>query len=228
MGWGAFVSDVDEAKEKARAYQRAWYQKNRATKDAKTKVWREANLDRARQIGRESMRRSAASKAIAEGREPGRIGRPKQFSEAEKRAKRKAKTEVYNAAHLIETREKAKLRERAKRAGTFVSQALPRLTDEGRRLAEVTWSAKRRARIRAVGGKFTREDVTRLFAMQRGCCAICQRSLDSDGYHIDHIIPISRGGTNDPINIQLTHPVCNLKKGASLPDDVSRLGQKET
>lgn len=34
---------------------------------------------------------------------------------------------------------------------------------------------------------------------------------------VDHLIPWSRGGTNDPDNLQLLHRVCNARKGARLP-----------
>lgn len=34
---------------------------------------------------------------------------------------------------------------------------------------------------------------------------------------VDHIIPWSRGGTNDPQNLQLVHRVCNAQKGVRMP-----------
>jgi len=39
------------------------------------------------------------------------------------------------------------------------------------------------------------------------------------GYDIDHVIPISRGGTNDPSNLVLSCPHCNDRKGAKLPSE---------
>ena len=39
----------------------------------------------------------------------------------------------------------------------------------------------------------------------------------SDDYHIDHIIPISKGGSEwDLDNLELSCPTCNLKKGAKM------------
>ena len=43
-------------------------------------------------------------------------------------------------------------------------------------------------------------------------CGICHGHIDSD-YHLDHIIPISRGGEHSEKNIQLAHPHCNMSKG---------------
>ena len=183
-------------------------------------AWRVKNLERSREIVRESEKRRAAARAIAEGREPGKVGPPRRFTPEEKRAKRKAKTEAYNAANLDEVREKARIREAAKRAGTFVSKALPRLTEEEKRLTEVAWAATRRVRTRANGGKFTRADITWLATAQSGTCLFCGDPLGDEVPHIDHWVPISRGGSNDPDNLALLHQSCNGRKGAKMPADL--------
>jgi 5-methylcytosine-specific restriction endonuclease McrA len=50
---------------------------------------------------------------------------------------------------------------------------------------------------------------------QMRCACGCGRSLWA-GFHVDHIVPLARGGTNGPENLQLLAPVCNLRKGAKL------------
>jgi len=65
---------------------------------------------------------------------------------------------------------------------------------------------------RAVGG-FSNADVIDKFNSQDWLCVCCGLSL-LYGYHIDHIIPVSRGGSNWPDNIQLLCSTCNLKKNA--------------
>jgi 5-methylcytosine-specific restriction endonuclease McrA len=192
----------------------------RAKRRVRYKAWRAANLEKAREIGRESMRRVAAAKAVAEGREPGKHGRPKTLTPEQIRAKRRAKTERWNAAHIEIVREKARIREQQKRDGAFVSRAKRRLTDEERRLVNVAMAANRRARLRSAGGRYTKDDIIRLMGEQGGNCALCGLPFGDDGYHIDHFIPLARGGTNDPSNLKLTHPACNLKKGARLPDEI--------
>ena len=42
-------------------------------------------------------------------------------------------------------------------------------------------------------------------------CYLCGKII-FDKYHIDHIVPISKGGTNKKKNLALTHPICNRKK----------------
>lgn len=43
-------------------------------------------------------------------------------------------------------------------------------------------------------------------------CAICGKWL-GPRYEMDHIIPVSRGGSGDPSNLQWVHPACNRSKG---------------
>ena len=52
--------------------------------------------------------------------------------------------------------------------------------------------------------------------MQDYRCAICREPLGPD-YHVDHWVPLARGGTNDFPNIWVTHPRCNLMKGDKDP-----------
>ncbi len=44
-------------------------------------------------------------------------------------------------------------------------------------------------------------------------CQICGRKLPADLLHPDHIIPRSKGGTDDPSNLQAACPTCNSVKG---------------
>jgi len=46
-------------------------------------------------------------------------------------------------------------------------------------------------------------------------CGVCELYIE-DNYHIDHITPLAKGGPHETSNLQLTHPVCNMSKGARL------------
>jgi hypothetical protein len=48
----------------------------------------------------------------------------------------------------------------------------------------------------------------------RGICGICGEILGSDPIHIDHIVPVSKGGATEFENLQAAHARCNLRKGA--------------
>lgn len=71
----------------------------------------------------------------------------------------------------------------------------------------------RRARLRGAIGTHTAADVEVLYRKQKGKCAICLKRLRRK-HHVDHKIPLSRGGGNGPDNIQLTCGPCNMAKGA--------------
>jgi 5-methylcytosine-specific restriction endonuclease McrA len=78
---------------------------------------------------------------------------------------------------------------------------------------------RRRARDQQAIGTYSRIDVTRIYRAQRGHCAyffFCSSAL-GNSYHIDHIVPLARGGSNAASNIQLTCPSCNTRKQALDP-----------
>lgn len=52
-------------------------------------------------------------------------------------------------------------------------------------------------------------------ARDRGCCAECGKDISlelQEEENMDHIVPLSKAGTNDLVNLQLLCKPCNLKK----------------
>lgn len=80
---------------------------------------------------------------------------------------------------------------------------------------------RRRALIVGCEGSHTRQDIEGLYKKQKGRCVICFVKLNKK-YHMDHVVPLSKGGTNWISNIQLTCKACNLRKGAKDPIDYAR------
>lgn len=77
-----------------------------------------------------------------------------------------------------------------------------------------------RRRARKLGTQV--EKFTRLEIIERdgATCYLCGRTELADGeIHIDHVIPLSRGGTHTRDNVRVACAVCNLRKGARILDD---------
>ena len=76
-------------------------------------------------------------------------------------------------------------------------------------------------RIKSSPGKLSSDIVNKLMKLQRGKCPCCGEPLGDD-YHIDHIIPLSLGGSNTDENVQLLRAKCNLQKHSKHPIDFMR------
>lgn len=75
---------------------------------------------------------------------------------------------------------------------------------------------KRRVMRRLAPGDFVSSDVPKIFKRQSGKCFYCGVILDSKKYDIDHVIPLSRGGTNNIENVVIACTHCNRSKGNKL------------
>lgn len=71
---------------------------------------------------------------------------------------------------------------------------------------------RRKAKLRGASGSHTAEDILAIAKSQKYRCAYCRIKITSADWHVDHIIPVSRGGSDDPKNLQLTCASCNLRK----------------
>jgi 5-methylcytosine-specific restriction endonuclease McrA len=78
--------------------------------------------------------------------------------------------------------------------------------------------ARRRAAVRECEMPVRPRDLRRLVVLQDGRCFWCDGALGLSP-HVDHIIPLARGGTGDVWNVALSCPTCNVRKQAQLPLD---------
>lgn len=89
-------------------------------------------------------------------------------------------------------------------------------------------NARRRKLILGVEGSYSEEDLSKIFYEQEGRCAYCQVVLEGTEYHVDHYIPLSRGGSNWPSNLRISCSHCNLSKGAKSPEEfLAYLGRRD-
>lgn len=75
-----------------------------------------------------------------------------------------------------------------------------------------------RARKRAATGAHTGDDIRRQYVAQNGKCWWCDQELNGS-FDVDHLVPLSRGGSDAPENIVIACQYCNRSKGGKLPHE---------
>lgn len=121
----------------------------------------------------------------------------------EHRAAAKAIRDRYTALHQAEARA-SKARWKAGHK--------PRLAEYARRRRAKTLGAD----IAEVGAVY--EQVARA---RRIRCYWCLRFVPRSQRHVDHIIPLSKGGSHTAANLCCSCAACNLSKGAKMPEEFS-------
>lgn len=76
----------------------------------------------------------------------------------------------------------------------------------------------RRALKKGAEGSFTAEDIEKAYALQKGRCWWCSKKIKGK-YDIDHRVPLSKGGSNNPSNLVISCPHCNRTKHDKMPDE---------
>lgn len=170
-----------------------WYHKNKERGKQTRKVWYEANKesDLARKRARNSDNPEFRQAAIE---------RSKKFREENPERVKTRKDAWYKSNqeyHLSKGKEWRKQ------------------NPEQYKALNKAYYAKRRKLFRNAPGSHTAEDIRILYDEQEGRCAYCGITLYND-YHLDHIIPLIRGGSNNPDNLACTCAACNLSKGEKL------------
>jgi len=215
----------DSEKVKARAA--AWAKANPERAKARAAAWRKANAERIKAVY------AAWLEANREERRAYRKAYYERNSEAVKKAavawykENTARHKTVCDAYRIANRERINMWVSAWREKNSGARLKYEREYRERRMAENPEAIKemwkrhvhnRRARNRAAGGKLTKGITAALLFFQCDKCAACKKDLRETGYHLDHIIPISRGGKNDDANVQLLCPKCNMRKSAKPPE----------
>lgn len=81
------------------------------------------------------------------------------------------------------------------------------------------YEQNRRAKKKANGGRLSADLKQRLFAVQKGACVCCREKFEIGNLHLDHVMPLSRGGAHVDENMQLLCQPCNQSKYSKHPVD---------
>lgn len=216
-------------KEQCNAMSAAWYANNKERHLLAGLAWTKANAEKSRAI-KDKWAKANPEKIKAKGVEYYKNNREKmrlnaklweqnnrERANASDAAWRLKNKEQYKAAY---TARRAKNPEKHREAGRVWRKRHPEKQNawikahpEYSRIKNHNYQAKKRA-----SGKLSRNIAKKLFALQQGKCPCCHRSLGNN-YHLDHIIPVSLGGSNTDDNVQLLRAECNLSKSAKHPVD---------
>ncbi len=82
----------------------------------------------------------------------------------------------------------------------------------------VIYSQRRRAKKLSNGGNFTDKEWQDLKKFYDYRCLCCNKSEPEIKVTVDHVIPVTLGGSNDVHNIQPLCLICNLSKGTKIID----------
>ena len=92
------------------------------------------------------------------------------------------------------------------------------------------WDAKRRALKQEALANLTKGQKAEIKEIYRRAredrnvrCYICGKKIPLGHRHVDHIVPLSKGGKHVPSNLAITCDECNLKKGAKTPEEIGML-----
>jgi len=179
-------TSTGQCSECCRAWALKWYGANKSRSQEISNEWKKENADRVR-----SYRAKWRNENIEHVR--------KRKSEAAKKFRK-------------ENPEEARTRARSRRLRNIERErARSREKDKKNPIGKATRERNRRARKASAEGFHTAGDVARIRKAQRDKCAACGVGMKCGG-HVDHIVALSRGGSNWPRNLQLLCEHCNLSK----------------
>ena len=196
--------------ERERELAAAWRAANSEKHKANCAAWRAANPEKnkAQKVAWRTAKpeKAKATKAAWAAAHPEKA----KARHAAWRAAHPEKAKARHAAYYASHKEEAKARDAAWRAAHPEEAA--------------SQSRRRRARKRQAEGTHTASDIKDQYTRQKGKCFWCGGRVGKQ-YHVDHVVPLSRGGGDGPDNLVIACAACNLQKGDKLPHEWAKGGR---
>jgi|GEM_PF-3546298 hypothetical protein len=83
--------------------------------------------------------------------------------------------------------------------------------------ARLNLSIERRRALKLGNGPADLIKAKQVWDRDKGICGICGKPVPFEKFELDHIRPLSKGGTHTFSNVQVAHRSCNSRKGARWP-----------
>lgn len=146
-------------------------------------------------------------------------GREDRVLEIRRRASRKSNQKTAS--------DPTRLAEKLSRTQAWRESNRERMAEQNRqwRLANPERAAEkvRRRRARLLDAYVAPVDREEVWSRSGGICGICEQVIDRDrpwpdrmSFTLDHIVPLAKGGTHEPENMQAAHASCNSRKNDRL------------
>ncbi|WP_083274619.1 HNH endonuclease [Novosphingobium resinovorum] len=130
----------------------------------------------------------------------------------------KAKKASYDRRYVAENRDRIQLREQdsyARKRSVRIAQVADwaKRNPAARRAIIRNYKARRRSQTE---GGCTAAQLREWLEIQTFTCVWCAADC-SDDYHVDHVVPLARGGEHALYNLAIACPVCNQRKSVKDP-----------
>lgn len=204
---------TEQQKEAKRIYDKAWKEKNKDRLKIQRNKWKAENKDKVKQHDRDKYRRNRdhalarEKKRYADNKEKIRALRKKRREENPEKQKELKKKEYQ--------RNKKRINERSHEWYESHKEQVKKYQDDHREYYRAISRARRAIKI---GTTVEPISETKIYERDGWICQLCHKKVDKRLRHphpmsksLDHIIPLSRGGTHTKNNVQLAHLRCNFK-----------------
>jgi 5-methylcytosine-specific restriction endonuclease McrA len=183
------------------ARRKAYTESHREQESQSRKHFRENNKDRLREEQR--LYREANKEKVAERKKQWQQG--ESYKEYQKQYQQGHKLEISEQKHQYYLSNREQFLEKQRQ---YLQTPQGRMVDKAHR-------HNRKAQKRASQGSYTSEQLNEQFQRQKAKCYYCKKKLGKV-WHADHVVPLSKGGSNTIDNIVVACEACNLHKSAKL------------
>lgn len=148
-----------------------------------------------------------------------RVANKKSYYANHEERKEKGRTDYYRVKETDYDRLRETNREASKRYHQKGSESVRRARRDAARRAYKRYVLKFRLKTlnRRSGAVVEVADIEALHQSQRGKCYWCNKDVGMD-FHIDHYIPVARGGAHHISNLVLACEICNKRKSDRMPE----------